>query len=85
MNDVALAAPELQAQAPVPSECPLDATVIALKTTDMTADVLLEEGLPGHKLKAEPVVDHGEASADETGGAGEAPTHILAGIRWHVG
>jgi hypothetical protein len=49
------------------------------------ADALLEEGLPGHEVKAEPVVDHGEAPADKAGDASEAATDILAGIRWHVG
>ncbi len=48
-------------------------------------DALLEERLPGHELKAEPIVDHDESSADEAGDAGEAATDILAGIRWHVG
>ena len=28
------------------------------------ADALLQERLPGHELETEPVVDHGEASAD---------------------
>ena len=56
-----------------------------MKAADVLADALLEEGLPGHELKAEPVVDHGEASADEAGDAGEAATDILAGICWHVG
>ena len=51
----------------------------------MPADVLLEERLPGHELKAEPVVDHGEASADEAGDAGEAATDVLASVCWHVG
>jgi hypothetical protein len=41
-----------------------------LKAGDVLADALLEEGLPGHELEAEPILDHGEASADEAGDAG---------------
>src|SRR5581483_3587547 len=74
-----------EAQASSPSQRPLDATIITLEAADVLADVLLEEGLPGHKLKAEPVVDHGEASADEAGDASEATTDILASVCWHVG
>ena len=51
----------------------------------MLANAFLEEGLPGHELKAEPVVDHGKAPADKAGNAGEAPTDMLAGICWQVG
>src|SRR5262249_13026370 len=50
----------LQAEASVPSQCPLDATVFALQAADVLADALLEEGLPGHELKAELILDHRE-------------------------
>jgi len=69
----------LQAEPPVSSKCPLDASVLALQADDVLADALLEEGMPGHELEAESVVDHGEASADEARDAGEAATDILAG------
>ena len=59
----AFAVAALQAEAPVPSQCPLDATIFALQAADVLADALLEEGLPGHELKAEPVLDHRESSA----------------------
>ena len=75
----------LQAQPPFPAEAPLDTTVIALQAADVLPDALLEKRLPGHELETEPVVDHGEASADKTCDAGEAAAHILAGICWHVG
>jgi hypothetical protein len=75
----------LQAEPSVSSQRPLDATVAAHKAADMLANAYLEEGLPGHELKTEPVVDHGEASADETGDASEAATDILANVCWHVG
>ena len=71
----------LQAQAPVPSQCPLDATVIALQAADVLADALFEEGLPGNELKAESVLDRGDASADEAGDASETATDIIAAIR----
>ena len=51
----------------------------------MLADALLEEGLPGYELKAEPVLDQCEASADEAGDASEAASDILAGAGWHKG
>ena len=59
----AFAVAALQAEAPVPSQCPLDATIFALQAADVLADALLEEGLPGHELKAEPVLDDRESSA----------------------
>jgi hypothetical protein len=52
----------LQAEASVPSQCPLDATVFALQTADVLVDALLKEELPGHELKAEPILDHRESS-----------------------
>ena len=75
----------LQAEPPVSSKGPLDATVVALQAADVLADALLEEGLPGHELEAEPTVYHREAPADEAGDAGEAATDILAGAGWHKG
>jgi hypothetical protein len=75
----------LKAEPPVSSKCPLDATVAALQAGDVLAGALLEQRLPGHELKSEPILYHCEAPADEAGDASEAPTHMLAGIRWHVG
>jgi hypothetical protein len=54
----------LQAEAPVPSQCPLDATIVTLKPGDVLPDALLEDRLPRHQLEAESILDHGEASAD---------------------
>lgn len=66
----AFALTALQAEPPVSSKGPVDATVVTLQAADVLANALLEEGLPRHELKTEPVVDHGEASADEAGDAG---------------
>jgi hypothetical protein len=44
----------LQAEAPVPSQCPLDATIFALQAADVLADALLEEGLPGKRTRCGP-------------------------------
>ena len=57
---------------PISSEGPFDPAVVALQAGDALADALLEEGLPGHELEAEPILDHCEASADEAGDAGKA-------------
>jgi hypothetical protein len=84
-NDVAFATTELQTQPSFSSKRPLDATIVTLEAADVLADALFEEGLPRHELETEPALDHCEASADEAGDASEAPTDILAGIRWHVG
>jgi hypothetical protein len=75
----------LQAQAPAPSQRPLDATVVTLKSGDVLPDSLLEDRLPRHQLEPKSVLDHGEASADEASDAGETATDIIAGICWHVG
>ena len=74
----------LQAEPPVPTQCPLDATIVTLKRGDMLPDALLEDRLPRHQLEAESVLDHGEASADEASDAGETTTDIIAAICWHV-
>src|SRR5579862_775393 len=78
-------ATELQTQPPISSQRPLDSAVLAYKAADVPADVLFEKRLPGHELKAEPVVDHGRAPADKAGNASEAPTDMLAGICRQVG
>ena len=75
----------LQAEPPVSSKGPLDASVVALQAGDVLADALLQQGLPRHELKAEPVLDHCEASADEACDASEAATDMLPGAGWHKG
>ena len=75
----------LQTEPAVPSQGPLDTSVVALQAGDVLANTLLEEGLLGHELEAEPVLDHCEASADEARDAGQAATDILAGAAWHKG
>ena len=79
----AYAVAALQTEPPVSPKGPLDAAVVALQAGDVLADALLDEGLPGRELEAEPVVDHGEAPANEAGDAGEAATDLLANVAWH--
>jgi len=49
----AFAVTALKAEPLVSSKGPLDTSVVALQAGDVPADVLLEERLPGHKLKAD--------------------------------
>ena len=49
---------------PAPPKAPLDATIVTLQAGDV---------LPGHELETEPVLDYGEASADEAGDSARRP------------
>lgn len=51
----------------------------------MPADLLLQQGLPGHELEAETVVDLGETPADQIDRAGEPAGHILTRLARDVG
>ena len=44
----------------------------------MLVEALLQHGLPGYELEAEPVLDHGEAPAGEIGDARQRAGYILA-------
>ena len=44
----------------------------------MLVEAFLQHGLPGYKLEAEPVLDHGEAPAGEIGDAHQPAGYILA-------
>jgi len=44
------------------------------------ADALIENRLPRHELKADAVIDHGEAAARELGRADKPAADILAGL-----
>ncbi len=46
----------------------------------MLADALIENRLPRHELKADAVIDHGEAAARELGRADKPAADILAGL-----
>src|SRR5262249_21500370 len=76
----------LQPKPALPAERPLDtAASIAHDAGDVLADLLFEDGLPGHELEAEPVLHHGEASAGERGDTRKAAGDIFAGLAWGVG
>ena len=64
---------------------PLDPSVTAHEAANASTDVLVEHRLPRHQAEPEPVVDHGVAPADETGGARERAADILGGLRWPEG
>ena len=51
-----------EAEAALAPEVPIDTAVVAGDAGDVTADLLLNGGRPGHELEAEAIVDHGEAA-----------------------
>ena len=65
-----------------PSKSPFDAAIVPLKAGDVLADAFFEDRLPGGtSWRPNPVLDHGEAPADE---AGDALTHMFAGFAYRV-
>lgn len=62
---------------PVPSEAPFDAAAVAHGAGDMLTDAFVENGLPGHELEAETVVDHGEAPAGKISNVCQPAVHIF--------
>lgn len=61
------AATPSQPETELPAQIPFDATVAAHDASDVSAEALVKDRLPRHQAEAEPVFDHGEASAGEIG------------------
>jgi hypothetical protein len=76
----ALVAPsQPQPKLSLSAETPFDAAVAKQDAADMLVDAFFEERLPGDKLEAEAVLDHGKTPTGEIGDAGEPSHDIFAG------
>src|SRR5690606_9885345 len=54
-----------EAEPALSSKAPVHPAIAAGETRDMAVEVLFERGRPGDELKAESVIDHGEAARRE--------------------
>lgn len=52
----------LYAQPPSSSHCPFDPAACARDATDLSAELLVDDGPPGHELQLERALDHRERS-----------------------
>lgn len=68
----------LQSQPTFPSKLPFDAAGLALNAGNELTDALFKHRLPRHQPKAEPILDHSEASACKRGSASEPAADIFA-------
>src|SRR5579863_10517598 len=56
---------QLDAQPTLPPKTPINAAGMRHNACDLSPEVLLQSGPPGHQLEAEPIVDHGEPTRSE--------------------
>ena len=76
---------ELQAQAALAADIPLNITARHHDSADLLANLLLKRGPPGNELEAEPVIDHREATRRKRQALATEPADAFALGSWLIG
>lgn len=62
----------------LPPKTPINPAGMRHNACDLSPELLLQSGSPGHQLESEPIVDHGEPTRSERDALTVNPGHVLA-------